>query len=184
MNPHTIYNAWFKFNNPDGEIININGKMMARPQNCSSYHDIEINDRTFNKIKNCIYQRSQKKSIIWQCNCGICTNYLLGQLSLQLEKNELDEKDLDEKDDDKLLNEIIDKTLYEVSINALKSVQNPMDNMSITFGKHKNKSFKTVFDTDKEYCIWCIESVAIERTKSGKIMNIFVEYVKDKFKKL
>lgn len=204
MDALTIYKAWFFSNNPGGELININDKLMSRPKHSSSYQDV-TQDRLFGKIKYCIDQRNNKKSSLWTCQCGICTNYLLSQLSELLHKK---------KDDtvlDDALNEVFPNITPKntnptpvqplsviVDLNKLKNPidnvssevknpQHPMDNMLINFGKHKDKTFKEVFDTDREYCIWCIESAAIERgnsSKSGTMMTAFVTFVKDKFKKL
>jgi hypothetical protein len=62
----------------------------------------------------------------------------------------------------------------------------PVNNMKITFGKYNSKEFKWVFDNDKKYCIWCIETVAINASNKKTInfnMIAFVEFCKQMFER-
>jgi hypothetical protein len=57
------------------------------------------------------------------------------------------------------------------------------DTCILTFGKHKDKTFKTVFDNDRPYCVWCIESVALEQVQgktTSPIMSLFISYIKNR----
>lgn len=186
------------------EFTTLNNKLMIKQKHSTSYQDVEASDRNFARIKNCIEQRNKNKSNFWTCSCGICTNYLLAQCSFKINN----------KSDNKTEASILDEAFNELftipsklfgpsnptptELSSLNSTPNelpkannssshPMDNMILTFGKYKDKSFKYVFDSDKEYCIWCIESTAIERNNNSRsitMMMTFVSYVKDKIKKL
>ena len=191
MNVENLYRAWFQTNNPGGELVVINGKLMSK--HSSSYQDI-TQDRIYNRIKSCIEQRNKSKSLLFGCSCGVCSSYLLGELY----------NDLLKRDDERLMDEALREVIIETSARASSSTSSPasssttipviessstypLDNMILTFGKHKDKTYKDIFRTDREYCLWCIETVAIERSKGSRIndnMVSFAGYVRHCLSKL
>lgn len=56
-----------------------------------------------------------------------------------------------------------------------KSFNNIMDNYKINFGKHKDKTFKELVETDEKYCLWLLK---LEDFKNEKLK----QYIKDKLK--
>ena len=54
----------------------------------------------------------------------------------------------------------------------------PRDNEIMTFGKHINRSFLKIWNTDPEYCQWTLRTVENEPTYTGNIsLRRFAEYV-------
>ena len=187
MNVENLYRAWFQTNNPGGELVVINGKLMSK--HSSSYEDI-TQDGIYKRIKSCFEQQNKSKSLLFRCHCGICSSYLLGKLYEYLLK----------RDDERIINEALHDATIETSTRASSPASSsttipviessstyPLDNMILTFGKHKDKSYKDIFRTDREYCLWCIETVAIERSKGSRIndnMVSFAGYVRHCLSKL
>lgn len=62
---------------------------------------------------------------------------------------------------------------------SLKEYENKYNTEIINFGKHKNKSFIWVYENDKNYCLWCVNSFDnnINRNKNFKD---FVYYINQK----
>ena len=180
------------------------------------YLDIQSHrgySRLYNSIKSCIDQRNKNNKPLFHCICNICNTYLMTQFYNIIINKKSDENILDETlnemfpnnkseniniirqdipthtklpfdpnaiSDPNALREI--KKAFEISTNI-----NPLDNMLITFGKHKDKTYKDTFNTDREYCMWCIESLAIERSKGSRVndkMVAFVGYIKQRISKL
>ena len=53
-----------------------------------------------------------------------------------------------------------------------------MDHEVMTYGKHLNKKFLTIWNTDPEYCQWALRTVENEPTYIGNIsLRRFAEYV-------
>ncbi len=76
---------------------------------------------------------------------------------------------------------------FQEKMSQSEILKSNLDNCIIPFGKHKNKTFKSIFETDKKYCIWCIETVAVDRSKGQKIndnMYMFLIYIKHCFSEL
>ena len=206
MNVENLYRAWFQINHPGGELIVINGKLMSKWMNSTSYQDI-TRDGNYNHIKSCIEKRNKSTSLLFACSCGVCSSYLLGKLY----------EDLLKRDDERIINEALHDAILETSARASSSTSSPapssttipviessstyplargsssasssttipviessstypLDNMILTFGKHKDKSYKDIFRTDREYCLWCIETVAIERSKGSRINDNIVSF--------
>jgi hypothetical protein len=198
MNPYNLFKIWFETTNPIGEILEINGKNVYRTHNSTTYYDIE-RDKTYLRIQSCINNRNKSKKGLFSCSCGVCNAYLMTELYNNTFKRS-SEIILDE-----VLNEMFTNTVqtpstpatYNTPIipNPVKSIpvksnpvkSNPLDNMILTFGKHKDKTYKEIFGSDKEYCMWCIESLAIERSKGSRVNNdmvAFVGYIKQQITKL
>lgn len=182
MNVENLYRAWFQINHPGGELIVINGKLMSKWMNSTSYQDI-TRDGNYNRIKLCIEKRNKSTSLLFACSCGVCSSYLLGKLY----------EDLLKRDDERIINEALHDAILETSARASSSTSlpasssttipviessstYPLDNMILTFGKHKDKTYKDIFRTDREYCLWCIETVAIERSKGSRINDNIVSF--------
>lgn len=182
MNALDLFKSFFQTNNPGGELITINGRLMAKIRGCSSYEDVELQNKTYARIKQCVENRQKNKMALFVCSCGVCTGYLMAQMY----NNIIIPKPLD--DDDSILNQALNEMKQEIinEIPTKSSDNNPLDNVIIIFGKHKDKTYKYAFDNDREYCIWCIESLAIERHKGSRIndnMVAFVSYIKNKIYK-
>lgn len=180
MNVENLYSIWFLSHNPGGELIVINNKLMSKIPHSSSYQDI-THDRMYNRIRSCIEQRAKSTSHLFTCSCGVCQSYLITDLYHNFLKKQ------DER--------IMDEALREVSIDANErrpllpipsppqpthvgatTSGHPLDNMIMAFGKHKDKSYKDIFKTDREYCLWCIETVAIERSKGSRINDSMISF--------
>lgn len=175
MNALDLFKAFFQTNHPGGELITINGRLMAKMNSGSSYEDVEMRNRNYSRIKYCVENRQKNNSPLFVCSCGVCTGYLLAQTYKNIISKPVE-------DDDTILNQVLNEMKQEIP-----SVNNPLDTVIITFGKHKDKTYKYIFDNDREYCIWCIESLAIEKHKGSRIndnMISFVSYVKNKIYKM
>lgn len=177
MDPIEIFKLALASNDPQREITKINDKWMIHNKYNNSYSPID-NDRLFARIKGCINARSGKIGL-FNCSCGMCSSYLMGKLYNQLfnKDNILDDA----------LNEMYGKPAQPAQP-AQQSTQktdihSSQETTILKFGKYKDKSFKEVFDTDKPYCIWCIESCAADEAKGNKpsfMMYHFVNYIKAK----
>lgn len=187
MNADNLFKIWFGTTYPTGEIIEINGKSVYRVNNSSTYYDIE-RDKTYLRIQNCINNRNKSKKALFNCTCGVCNAYLMTELYNNTFKSS--ETILND-----VINEMFSNTVQTTPIHSVPHTppvtnitkSNPLDNMILTFGKHKDKTYKDIFSTDKEYCLWCIESLAIERSKGSRINNdmvAFVGYIKQQISKL
>ena len=172
MNVENLYKAWFQINHPGGELIVINGKLMSKWMNSTSYQDI-TRDGNYNRIKSCIEKRNKSTSLLFGCSCGVCSSYLLGKLY----------EDLLKRDDERIINEALHDAIIETSARASSPANipviessYPLDNMILTFGKHKDKSYRDIFRTDREYCLWCIEIVAIERSKGSRANDNMISF--------
>jgi hypothetical protein len=149
-----------------------------------SYDDLNFpleDDLVFKNIKNCIEER-EKNPTIFHCFCGHCSSIILGKLHNQLYDTAI-----------KLTPFNIDAPCF---FEAKRVVEEPEEFyekpkpkkevfipcfQKLTFGKYKDRMFQDVFEMDRPYCIWCIESEAIMRAK-GELpspnMSLFVSYVK------
>lgn len=144
-----------------------------------SYDDLNFpleDDLIFKNIKNCIEER-EKTPLLFHCFCGHCSSVILGKLHNQLYDTPI-----------KLSPFSIDAPcLYEARRPIEEFIEEPKKEVFIpcfqklTFGKYKDRMFENIFEIDKPYCIWCIESEAIMRAK-GELpspnMSHFVSYVK------
>ncbi len=187
MDTENLFKLWFETNKGRlEELVVINNKLMICLKNdCNnsvSYQDIEHSrpySKIYNSIKNCVEQRNRLKTPLFKCICGVCSNYLMTHIYNNLSNTKSDD----------ILNEIIND-IFPTNIepkHVQQTISNPLDNMILTFGKHKDKHYKDIFNSDREYCIWCIESLAIERSKGTRIndnMVAFVGYVKQCISKL
>jgi hypothetical protein len=198
MDPIEVYKLSSNIeNNPNRLLTEINGKIMI--YNNNTYTPLD-NDRQYIAIKQCIEQRRNRKGL-FDCRCGVCMRFLLGnlhdQLYLKPKKNDSDilEEALNEcmgSKDKKIVSEnktglpeFIGTPEYKSEYPQSKPSigQHIHDTYVITFGKHKDKTFKTVFDTDRSYCVWCIESVALEQFQgksTSPIMSLFVSFIKNR----
>jgi hypothetical protein len=181
MNAINLFKIWFETAHPTGEIIEINGKNVFRTHKSTTYYDIET-DKTFMRIQSCISNRNKSKKALFSCSCGICNAYLMTELYNNTIKNN-SENMIDEVLNEMFSNTADTKPIYNTSVNCDTTKSNPLNNMILTFGKYKDKTYKDVFSSDKEYCIWCIESLAIERGKASRLndnMVAFVGYIKQR----
>jgi hypothetical protein len=188
MNANTLFKLWFESTYPTGEIVEIDGKSVYRTGKLTIYYDIE-KDKTYKQIQHCINNRNTYKKPLFSCTCGICNAYLMTQLyNSTIKKNS--ETILDE-----VLNEMVSNSTHTTPIQSYTDISiktptvkpHPLDMMVLTFGKHKGKTYKEAFSSDKEYCIWCIESMAAERSKGSRIndtMLAFVGYIKQRISNL
>jgi hypothetical protein len=207
MDPIEVYKLSSNIeNDPRRELTEINGKLMIHNKNNNTFTPLE-NEQMYREIKRCIEQRSVRKGL-YCCLCGKCTFFLLGKLHDQLylkpKKNDSDilEEAFNEcmNTENKntvpvvaVTNEMFDKG-SSVPVMAASFGSTPPQTKSpvtqhihdtciLTFGKHKDKTFKTVFDTDRPYCVWCIESVALEQFQgksTSPIMSLFISYIKNR----
>jgi len=209
MNPDNLYKMWYQSNNPGGEIVVINGNLMAKSRDSSSYQDIK-QDRVYMRINSCIEQRTRSKSLLFACSCGICSSYLMTELykNIILKNNEslmneqlineqrineqlINEQRINEQLMNECLNEVLTKQVVDpLPVNTTKAKpvnttktqpSNNQDNNIITFGKYKNRTYTDIFKSDREYCVWCVECLAINRSKEemiNKNILLFVRYIK------
>jgi hypothetical protein len=169
--------------------------------------------RLYNSVKSCIDQRNKNNKPLFHCICNVCNTYLMTQLYNIIISKKSDDNIPDETLNGMFSNNkseninIIRQDITKYTKlpfnpnaisdpNALREIKkaleinpniNPLDNMLITFGKHKDKTYRDAFNSDREYCIWCIESLAIERSKGSKMNNdmvTFVGYIKQRISKL
>jgi hypothetical protein len=197
MDPIEVFKKVFKHIN----IMQIEGKWMI--QRHDKYFPLE-SDCNFRPIKNCIEER-KKNPQIFRCGCGQCSAVLLGQLHEQLYSPKItlspfvDKKapspfdfSIPIKEEHKitepfLFDNVDAPCFYEAQ--RKKEPEPPKKEafipcfQKLTFGKHKDKTFAEVFEKDKPYCIWCIETEAITRAKGelpSSTMSLFVSYVKSR----
>lgn len=171
MDPIEIFKTYlFQESHPSNvqSLALLNGKWMIHSANQNTYVPIETH-RMYHQITRCIEEQKKRQST-FKCICGICSSVLLGKLYESLYSKI-------QFNDNKILEEAFNEP------QTPKKSQNNYDSLTITFGKYKNKTFKEVFELDKAYCIWCIETTAIERSqgKSMTQMALFVQYSKSKF---
>jgi hypothetical protein len=148
----------------------------------------------YQRIKKCCDKRSDNPKMVFICDrdCQICIPYLLSKVYNYLYYPQSTPEIVPTSPKSKMLEE----TLYEIfdeeetttatAAPMLKSVSNPLDGAVITFGKHKGCTFKDVFESDKGYCMWCIENSSVKQfvephKKPLQNMVLFVSYVKQKF---
>lgn len=192
MDPIEIFKLTLASNDPQRDITKINDKWMIHNKYNNSYSSID-NDRLFARIKNCINARSGKIGL-FKCSCGICSSYLMGKVYNQFfNKDKILDDVLDEmynKPDQPAQAppvNLIPQAAQPAAEPAPKSTTNEYDTILINFGKYKDKTFKEIFDIDKSYCLWCIESCAVEEAKGNKpsfMMYQFVNYIKLRIKLL
>ena len=88
--------------------------------------------------------------------------------------------------DDADLDSMLDEFFSPPQSKPLETPTTVYDEEQMPFGKYKGKSFKEIFESDKNYCLWCIESLAVEKSKGGQhssTMLNFVTYCKKQFTK-
>lgn len=142
--------------------------------------------RQYERIKYCLTNREKTTSKTFICQCGACTQYLLGKIydSIYLTPTSTPTSTPMPTLKTSILEETLDE-IFETSDTPTSKI-NPLDMAVLTFGKHKSKTFKDVFDTDKGYCIWCVENSAVRQfvephKKPLQNMVLFVSYIKQKF---
>ncbi len=158
-------------------------------------------DRAYQGIKNCCDNRIKDPKNKFVCICGACQTYLLSKVYDMLYntkpvsvtptpeiKSSRSETTILEETLDELFEE--DKPTASASTTATIAPPiipaNPLDGAVMAFGKYKDRTFKDVFDSDKGYCMWCIENSAIKQVSEPhkrplENMVQFVTYAKQKF---
>jgi hypothetical protein len=157
-------------------------------------------DRAFQGIKRCCDNRIKDPKNKFVCTCGACTTYLLSKVydmiynvpSVPVTSIPIvsDVKPASPKVSilDEALDELFEEDEETVAAAApTKTIAtNPLDGAILSFGKYKGRTFKEVFDSDRSYCMWCIENSAIKQfvephKKPLQNMILFVYYAKQKF---
>jgi hypothetical protein len=182
MDPIEVFKKVYKHIN----IMQIEGKWMI--QRHDKYFPLE-SDSNFRQIKNCIEQR-KKHQEIFRCYCGHCSAVLLGQLHEQIYPSKITvnpfpfDFGVPIKEERKPPEPFVfEPCFYEAQRKKEPEPVTPPCFQKLTFGKHKDKTFAEVFEKDKPYCIWCIETEAITRAKGelpSSTMSLFVSYVKSR----
>ena len=155
------------------EIHIIDGEYMIKCMN-GSYKPLEM-DGDFMRIQNCVNMRAKSNSNTFYCKCGICSSFLLSKVYDNYFGNKTVQTD----------EQILEDSLKEVVRCPVPSPSNKAENtfalQIIQFGKHQGKTFQDVFRNDMAYCLWCIETCAVDESKGKKPssnMSLFVAYIK------
>lgn len=148
--------------------------------------------RQYAKIVYCLKQREEKEKGDFKrfiCQCGECQSYLLSKVYNYLYYPPSTPEISPISPKSKMLEETLDEIFDEeetATAAPTKPSSNPLDGAVVTFGKYKGRTFKDVFESDKGYCMWCIENSSIKQfvephKKPLQNMILFVSYVKQKF---
>jgi hypothetical protein len=176
------------------ELVQIDGVWMIKQTHYRSgniTHTKLNTDRDYQTIERCIQYRNENPDTPFKCSCTYCSASLLDTLYKKLYLPHVsinkDEQILESAIEEFFGNQHQD-TSPKVKVQPVSQVQtqiqssiHPCTNECFPFGKYRGKSFKEVFDTDKNYSFWCIESLAIERSQgkpSSPAMVNFVAYCK------
>lgn len=146
----------------------------------------------YEKIVYCFKEREKREKEdfkIFICRCGACTSHLLSKVYNYLYYSPSPKEIAPSSPKSKMLEETLDEIFDEeetATAAPSKPSTNPLDGAVVTFGKYKGRSFKDIFESDKGYCMWCIENSAIKQfvephKKPLQNMVLFVSYVKQKF---
>jgi hypothetical protein len=52
-------------------------------------------------------------------------------------------------------------------------------NYTLKFGKHRDKTFEQVYNEDKAYVAWCLQT--LEQEKNGKMLDYFRQRVEEDY---
>jgi hypothetical protein len=195
------------------ELLQLNGSWMIHDKYNNTYTPLD-NDRRYSRIKSCVELRTKKygETGFFSCQCGYCQSILLGKLYGSLYKKKTDDAILEEaikeveappQKPQQLLpqtphqqpqkpQQLLPQTPHQQPQQLLPQPQpikqNNSDHNQILFGKYKGRTFQDVFNSDKKYCLWCIETRAVEKVSeeaqgrtNNSNMQIFVQYCKDRF---
>lgn len=173
------------------ELLQLNGSWMIHNKYNNTYTPLE-NDKRYSRIKYCVELRTKQygETGFFSCQCGYCQSILLGKLYDSLYKKKTDD-------------DILEEAIKEIEAPQPQKPQRPIllqtkpqpqppppikqnnsDHNQILFGKYKGRTFQEIFNSDKKYCLWCIEMRAVEKVSEaqGKTnMQMFVQYCKDRF---
>jgi hypothetical protein len=198
MDAVTIYR---QFVLPSGrELLQLDGIWMIKERYAQIGRITHVQlstDRIYRIIDQCIRNRNNIPEAPFKCTCGYCSASLLDTLYKKIYKTHTSDSILDEAFDELFHSEPrvpqkqpqSTQPKQPIQPTQPKQPQQPTQPYAIEtfpFGKYKGKTFQEVFDTDKNYSFWCIESLAIERSQgkpASPAMANFVAYCKWKFTK-